>query len=216
MQLLRPSGMNVLKTIIENGGLIENQGILTLFSLDFPSEIITVEWKNGSREEFKAQAALEAISIGELMGKHAQRVFLSPESVAKFYKANKQAAFKKMREVFPGASYAEIKNLVAQFEETEKLKVEHGDFFKQVSAILFRHDPEKIACRGNEDEYDSETATIIPRLAGCQSVQDCWRVIHEESIIWFDGHVEPKEKYAVVAAEIWELWQKQKSPTLNL
>ena len=208
--------MNVLKTIIENGGFIENQGILTLFSLDYPAEIVTVKWEDGAQEELKPQAALEAISIGELMGKHAQSVFLSKVSVEKFRKANYQEVFKKMREVFPGASYAEIKDMVAQFEAREKLKVEHGDFFKQVSAILFRHDPEKIAYRGNEDEYDSETATIIPRLAECQSVQDCWRVIHEESIIWFDGHVEPKERYAVVAAEIWELWQKQKPPTLNL
>ena len=205
--------MNVLKTIVENGGGINDKGILTLFALDYPNENVTVEWSDKSREELKAQAALEAISLNQLMGKHAERVFLSAESVKMFCKTNKQEIFKKMRELLPGASIAEIKDCIARGEEQEKIKAEFGDFFQQVSAILFRHDPEKIAYPGNEDEYDSETATILPRLKTCHSAEDCCRVVHEEFSKWFGGHVEPKEKCEVVAAEIWELWRKQNTGT---
>ena len=108
---------------------------------------------------------------------HAERVFLSAESVKMFCKTNKQEIFKKMRELLPGASIAEIKDCIARGEEQEKIKAEFGDFFQQVSAILFRHDPEKIAYPGNEDEYDSETATILPRLKTCHSAEDCCRVV---------------------------------------
>jgi hypothetical protein len=77
--------MNVLKTIVENGGGITDKGILTLFALDYPNENVTVEWSDKTREKLKAQAALEAISLNQLMGKHAERVFLSAESVKMFH-----------------------------------------------------------------------------------------------------------------------------------
>ena len=92
-------------------------------------------------------------------------------------------------------------------EERRQLKAEYGKLFDSVSALLFRHDPIGIAFDNeNTDEYDPETGTILPRLRNCKSATDVQHVVHEEFVRWFDaGNAGPKEGYALIASEIWEL-----------
>lgn len=65
-------------------------------------------------------------------------------------------------------------------EEKRRLRTEYGTLFDSVAALLFRYDPVGINFEVNPDEYETETGTILPRLLGCQSVDDVRRVIHEE------------------------------------
>ena len=90
----------------------------------------------------------------------------------------------------------------------EKARSEHGAFFNEVVALLLRCDPEQIAY-GRESAYEAETGTILVRLPACQSQEDVRRIVHQEFVRWFDGHVEPEEHYATLATELWGLWQKQ-------
>ena len=93
--------------------------------------------------------------------------------------------------------------------ERRQLKTEYGLLFDSAAALLFRHDPIGIAFDNeNIDEYESEAGTILPRLRGCKSPADALRAIHEEFVRWFGADTAgPAEKYAVIASEIWQLWQ---------
>jgi len=95
-------------------------------------------------------------------------------------------------------------------EERRRLKAEYGEIFNAVSALLFRHDPIGIAFESpNTDEYDAEARTILPRLRSCGSAEDVLLVVHQEFVRWFDEDgAGPREGYAKIASEIWDLWQR--------
>jgi hypothetical protein len=93
-------------------------------------------------------------------------------------------------------------------EERRRLKAEYGKLFEDTAAILFRLDPIGINFENNEDEYEPEAGTILPRLRSCQCVDDVLQVVHEEFVRWFDaGTTGPREHYREIASEIWQLWQ---------
>lgn len=96
-------------------------------------------------------------------------------------------------------------------EERRRLRVEYGDLFDSVAALLFRHDPVGINFDENTGEYEPEAGTILPRLRACDSAQDVQRVVHEEFVRWFDaGTAGSVEHYSEIAAEIWRLWQQHR------
>jgi hypothetical protein len=71
--------------------------------------------------------------------------------------------------------------------------------------ILFDEDPIGIALGSNFDEYEPEAFTILPRLAGCTSVDDVRRVVHEEFVTWFGASTAgPPEKYQRIAERVWD------------
>jgi hypothetical protein len=94
-------------------------------------------------------------------------------------------------------------------EERRRIKAAYGELFDSVSELLFRHDPIGISFDVNGDEYEAEAGTILPRLRSCQSADDVLRVVHEEFVRWFDrGTAGPREHYAEIASEIWQLWRR--------
>ena len=91
------------------------------------------------------------------------------------------------------------------------LRDKYGELYDRLTALLFRHDPIEINFEVNEDEYQIEVDTILPRLHKCHSRADVQEVIHEEFTRWFDAAtVGPRERYADIAAEVWELWRNFK------
>lgn len=94
-------------------------------------------------------------------------------------------------------------------EERRLLKAEYRELFDEVSALLFRHDPIGINFETNDDEYEAEVGTILPRLRSCRSADEVCRVVHEEFVRWFDAETAgPHDRYAKIASEIWAHWQK--------
>jgi len=94
-------------------------------------------------------------------------------------------------------------------EERRRLREKYGELFDSTAALLFRHDPIGINFENNADEYEPEAGTILPRLRGCQSVDDVRRVVHEEFVRWFDaGNAGPEERYTAIASDIWQLRQR--------
>lgn len=92
-----------------------------------------------------------------------------------------------------------------------QLKNEYKEFYQSVSEILFRHDPIGINFETNDDEYEPEVDTILPRLKNCSSVEDVLDVVHKEFIKWFDEDIAgEKSNYEEISKEIWDLWQKRK------
>ena len=92
-----------------------------------------------------------------------------------------------------------------------QIKKDYLEFYESVSEILFRHDPIGINFETNDDEYEPEVDTILPRLKNCSSVEDVLKVIHEEFTKWFDEEIAgEKDRYVEIANEIWILWQRRK------
>ena len=94
-------------------------------------------------------------------------------------------------------------------EARRRLKTEYGQLFDATAALLFRHDPVGINYDNNTDEYEPEAETILPRLRTCHSADDVRQVVHEEFVRWFDAsNAGPQERYAQIASETWDLWQR--------
>jgi hypothetical protein len=65
------------------------------------------------------------------------------------------------------------------------LKQRYGAVFDAVAALLFEADPMGINFDESTDEYELETGTILPRLAGAKSVDDVQTIIYAEFCRWF-------------------------------
>jgi hypothetical protein len=96
--------------------------------------------------------------------------------------------------------------------ERRQLRAKYGELFDSVAALLFSHDPIGINFDENPDEYDPEAGTILPRLHGCKSRDDVLSMVHEEFVHWFGVDTAgPQERYARIASEIWDIWQRYRS-----
>ena len=89
----------------------------------------------------------------------------------------------------------------------DALKRQYGKLFAAISQALFEADPIGINFEINNDEYEPEVGTIIPRLSSAQSAEDVQTIVYEEFCSWFDPvDTGPRKKYAAVSAKIWMLW----------
>ena len=114
-----------------------------------------------------------------------------------------------------GNSRVSVKEVMSREREQilkkrRKLKNQYGELFDLVAALLFKHDPVDINFQTNTDEYEPEVVTILPRLSGCQSSKEVRHIVYEEFVNWFDEDIAgTEERYEPIAAEIWDLLQKQ-------
>ena len=90
------------------------------------------------------------------------------------------------------------------------LKGRYKKLYYCVSAILFENDIENINFGSNDDEYEPEAGTILPRLPEAESAADVQVIIKEEFNVWF-GHERELEEFEVVAKEVWSAWLSYKS-----
>lgn len=96
-------------------------------------------------------------------------------------------------------------------EERRQLRAEYGELYDSTAELLFRHDPIGVNFENNVDEYAPEVGSVLPRLRACHSENDVLQVVHEEFVRWFDrATAGPKEHYAAIASEIWQLWQARR------
>jgi hypothetical protein len=90
------------------------------------------------------------------------------------------------------------------------LKRKFGNLYDEVLTIVSRHDP--VVISGVPDEYVPEVDTILPLLERAQSKSDVRRIVHREFVDWFGARIAgPESRYAEVAGEIWDAWQRYRS-----
>lgn len=182
-----------------------------MFSFDWPHEQVIVEWDDDSRSQHTPQDALEKITMGALMGKHPNKVFLTSVSLERLRgdadKPELTMAEQTLLRVMPDTTMADIHELRANESATQSLKANKGTLFHSVAAILYRADTEGCIFDENPHDYEPEVAAILPRLPECHSADDVCRVVHQEFSRWFAGRVRPEENYSTVSAEIWQVWQ---------
>lgn len=66
------------------------------------------------------------------------------------------------------------------------LKEKYGRTFDEVNRIMFKYDPMGMNFGDNEDEYEPEVGTILPRLRSGMTDEECLVAIAEELAHWFD------------------------------
>jgi hypothetical protein len=96
-------------------------------------------------------------------------------------------------------------------QERERVKAEYPVLYQSVLKILYLHNPTRVVPEfdGNyEDEYKEETGTIIPRLNNATSIGDVHTIVYEEFLFWYDKSAGSKEKYRVIAQEVWQALQQ--------
>jgi hypothetical protein len=121
---------------------------------------------------------------------------------------DEQELLQTMRRVFPDTSLADVRKLLTDDAFQAGVKSEFGDFYFELSALLYRHDPENFySCASHGRHYDSVAGKIIPRLRDCHSAADVCRVVHGEFVSWSENHVKPAESFTKIAEEIWEIWR---------
>ena len=108
--------------------------------------------------------------------------------------------------VSPAGSWVE-----AERELRRRLQSQSPELFHDVTLALFECDPIGINFESNDDEYDPEAGTIIPRLPDCESVDDVRTVIHEEFTRWFSDTAGTVERYTACADAVWEIWLQHRS-----
>jgi hypothetical protein len=89
----------------------------------------------------------------------------------------------------------------------EKVRAEDPQFFAAVEKAMFEHDPIRINYEINNDEYEDEAGTVIPRLVMCSSSGDVLTVLLEEFGKSFGGSLGDRDRYVALANDIWGLWQ---------
>lgn len=108
--------------------------------------------------------------------------------------------------------------------EQQVLRAQFGQLYDEALAILFKHDPIGLNAGVNDDEYDPEVRTILPRLPEAHSAEDLRRIMHEEFDRWFNwgsnapGQPQihftdqdiagPEHRYDAPARELWDAWQR--------
>jgi hypothetical protein len=92
----------------------------------------------------------------------------------------------------------------SRFEQTATQR----DLVDAVSQILFRADPAGINFETNTDEYEAEAETIVIGLPNAHRPEDVKALTHETFWQWFGPDAGPIDRYAAVASEIWNLWQR--------
>lgn len=97
--------------------------------------------------------------------------------------------------------------------EKREFKGKYKELFHSISEILFENDLQGINFETNEDEYDPEAGTILPRLRQTNTIEDVQHIVHEEFGRWF-GDAGNIEDYETVAKEIWAVWSAFKNETL--
>ena len=72
--------MNILKSIIDNGGYITKHDVAEL-AKDFPNLSVIVKWESAPRSNHKISDVAEVIRCAEANGNYTREVFISANAI---------------------------------------------------------------------------------------------------------------------------------------
>lgn len=91
-----------------------------------------------------------------------------------------------------------------------KLVGKSDELLAEIAAILYDEDPLGVSIGFNNDEYESEAGTILPRLHEASGAQDVEDIVYKEFCGWYGiEEAGPRERYRGAAARIWNAWRKR-------
>jgi len=95
--------------------------------------------------------------------------------------------------------------------ERERIKAAYPAAHRWLRDLFARHDPLGwIAVGAPNDEYEEQADMVLPRLLVLRGTDalaeaEVLRIVHEEFVKWFGAATAgPVERYASIAAEVWE------------
>ena len=103
--------------------------------------------------------------------------------------------------------------------QTEKIeaRARYRALFDAVSLAINAADPAGLLAVGAlSDEYATEIANILPRVAAAGTLDDVVDIVHGEFSRWFDADTAgPRHAYRATAERIWEAVHTYRSANLK-
>lgn len=90
-------------------------------------------------------------------------------------------------------------------EERARLRAGAPTVFAKLASAFFEVDPAGVNYETNLDEYDSQVATVLPRLTFARSEGDVAQILREEFDDSFDGSYDTR-RLDQLAERTWAIW----------
>ena len=94
--------------------------------------------------------------------------------------------------------------------DINKIKSQSSELFIGLRSIIDFYDPVDLSKYGIEDEYDSETASILVQLNKNLNQEQLLELVYQEFKYWFDPIAGKKENYENLSEAIYN-WMKSVS-----
>lgn len=91
-------------------------------------------------------------------------------------------------------------------QQRMQLKAQYSELWNIIANAVIAADPIGLIRMGApSDEYEPEVGTILPPLLSVSSEKECFIIIYQEFLRWFDASVVGHASvYENIAKEVWE------------
>jgi hypothetical protein len=97
-------------------------------------------------------------------------------------------------------------------QQHRSLQKEYGSFYRDVSDILFRHNPMELGDRRNTGEYNTEVDVLLSRIGEAEHVSALHALLFDVFQTDFgEENCGSRESYAPVASEIWKAYERHRA-----
>ena len=92
------------------------------------------------------------------------------------------------------------------------LQKQYGSFYRDVSNILFRHNPMDLEGTRNTGDYDPEVDLLLLRISEAEHLGALQRILFEVFVNDFGAEsCGSSERYDAAASEIWKAYERYRT-----
>jgi hypothetical protein len=97
-------------------------------------------------------------------------------------------------------------------EQHRMLQKEYGRFYRDVSDILFRHNPMELDGKHNTGDYNPEVDVLLSRIREAGNLKALQQLLFEVFLTDFGAeNCGDRERYKTAAAEIWKAYERHRA-----
>jgi len=97
-------------------------------------------------------------------------------------------------------------------QQRRSLQKEYGSFYRDVSDILFRHNPMDLDGKHNTGDYDPEVDLLLLRIREAEHLGALQKLLFEVFVNDFGAeNCGSRERYDVAASDIWKAYERHRT-----
>lgn len=97
-------------------------------------------------------------------------------------------------------------------QQHRMLQKEYGKFYRDVSDIVFRHNPIELDGNRNTGEYDPEVDVLLSRIREAENLNALQELLFEVFLADFgEESCGGRERYNIAASEIWKAYERHRA-----
>ncbi|HLK50069.1 MAG TPA: hypothetical protein VKT49_18120 [Bryobacteraceae bacterium] len=97
-------------------------------------------------------------------------------------------------------------------EQHRMLQKEYGRFYRDVSDILFRHNPMELDGKHNTGDYNPEVDMLLSRIREAKDLNALKQLLFEVFLTDFGAeNCGNPDRYEVAASEIWKAYERHRA-----